>query len=129
MMGLASLTRGVGWLAVLAIAILSLVPGEIRPATGAPAQLEHAVAYAGTAFLLLTGYQRPLLTIIPLLGYGACLEAAQILVPGRYPLINHYLASAAGVLIGTCAAWTFSTLLGGGANTSAKTLRNRAFWE
>jgi len=48
--------RLLGWLAVIVIAILSLVPGDIRPHTGAPGALEHLAAYLGTAGLLTFGY-------------------------------------------------------------------------
>ena len=41
------------WLAIaclLAIAVLSLVPGDDRPHTGYSGNIEHLVAYVGTAF-------------------------------------------------------------------------------
>ena len=37
-----------GWIGVVAIAVLSLVPGSLRPHTGLPGQMEHALAYGLT---------------------------------------------------------------------------------
>ena len=48
--------RCLGWLSVATIALLSLVPGSVRPHVLATGQLEHFVAYAGTATLLAAGY-------------------------------------------------------------------------
>jgi VanZ family protein len=104
-MPLATIFGRAGWLSVIAIAALSLVPAEARPETGASPQIEHAFAYAGTAFLLAAGYRRPLLTAAFLLGYAACLEMLQHWVPGRHSLVVHYLASSAGVLLGSSTAW------------------------
>jgi hypothetical protein len=46
-----------GWLAVLIIAILSLVPGNLRPHTVLPGPLEHTLAYALTGAALAFGYR------------------------------------------------------------------------
>jgi hypothetical protein len=46
------------WGAVVTIAVLSLVPGELRPHTGAPGYLEHVTVYFITAILLSHGYPR-----------------------------------------------------------------------
>jgi hypothetical protein len=39
----------------LVIGVLSLVPGTLRPETGAPGQFEHFVAYLGAATFLALG--------------------------------------------------------------------------
>jgi hypothetical protein len=81
--------RLAGGLACLAIAVLSLVPGEARPHSGIPGLIEHAVAYAGTAALLTLGYHgriRPLLIASPLVLYAAMLECGQIFVPTSWTL-------------------------------------------
>jgi hypothetical protein len=42
---------------VAALIVLSLVPGNERPHTGGlPGQIEHVIAYCGTAVLLGLGY-------------------------------------------------------------------------
>jgi hypothetical protein len=43
------------WLCILTIAVLSLVPGQARPHTWLPGQVEHFLAYFITA--LLSGFQ------------------------------------------------------------------------
>ena len=96
--------RCLGWISVATIAMLSLVPGNDRPhvlSTGQlDGQLEHFVAYAGTAALLAAGYtaKRQLIGISVLLPvYAACLEILQIFVPGR----NAQIIDAAGGTIGS----------------------------
>ena len=41
--------RAAGYAAILLIGVLSLIPGTLRPETGAPGQFEHFVAYLGAA--------------------------------------------------------------------------------
>lgn len=97
-----------GWLAVVAFAILSLVPRELRPHTGAPGPLEHLAAYAIAAGLLTFGYNKhsqPFVIVLSLCLYAAILEIAQISVPGRDPKFIDFAASSAGALIGPALAW------------------------
>ena len=48
--------RIAGWLAVAAIVVLSLLPGQDRPHSGAPGELEHLFAYLVAAVVLGIGY-------------------------------------------------------------------------
>jgi VanZ family protein len=92
--------RGLGWISVATIAVLSLVPGSERPHVLATGQLEHFVAYAGTAGLLAAGYTEKgqLIGISVLLPvYAAFLETLQIFVPGR----NAQMIDAAAGTIGS----------------------------
>ena len=97
-----------GWLAVVAVAVLSLLPWELRPHTGAPGPLEHVAAYAIGAGLLTVGYQKRsqlFVIVLSLLLYAAILEIAQKWVPGRHPAVIDFTASSAGALIGAALAW------------------------
>ena len=97
-----------GWLAVVAFAVLSLLPWELRPHTGAPGSLEHTVAYAIGAGLLTLGYQKrsqPFVIVLSLSLYAAILEIAQIWVPRRHPAVIDFAASSAGALIGAALVW------------------------
>ena len=97
-----------GGLAVVAFAVLSLVPRELRPHTGAPGPLEHLAAYAIAAGLLTFGYDKrrqPFVIVLSLCLYAAILEIAQIWVPGRNPQFIDFAASSAGALIGAALAW------------------------
>jgi VanZ family protein len=91
-------------LAVIALAVLSLVPRELRPHTGFAGPLEHVVAYAITGALLTFGHvkrSQPFIIVMSLTLYAAILEIAQIWVPGRNPTVIDFAASSAGALIGS----------------------------
>jgi hypothetical protein len=97
-----SILRIVGWISVAAIAILSLVPGTVRPHVFATGQVEHLVAYAGTAAFLSGGYsaKRQLAAIAILLPvYAACMEILQIFVPGR-------TAQSIDAFVGAIGSWS-----------------------
>jgi VanZ family protein len=97
-----------GALAVFAFAVLSLVPWQLRPHTGAPEALEHVAAYVLAGALLTFGYGKrshPFIIILSLSLYAAILEIAQIWAPGRNPKFIDFVASSAGALIGSVLAW------------------------
>jgi len=94
------LTRALGLAAIIAIAIVTLVPGPMRPHSGAPAAIEHVVAYAGTASLLVMGFGSPLAIWALLSVVAAALEIAQYFVPDRHPAAHDFLLKALGVGIG-----------------------------
>jgi VanZ family protein len=95
--------RTLAWVCVLAIAVLSLLPGEERPHTGLPGRLEHAMAYAGTGFLFWFGYCEPRHRFMIWIGLAIAsgvFEALQNFVPGRSPSIFDALASTLGLTFG-----------------------------
>jgi VanZ family protein len=97
---LSSVVRVAAWLAVVTIGILTLVPGELRPHMASSNQFEHVIAYLGTTGLLLLGYharQRPNLIGLLMTAYAACLEIAQLFVPGRLSKFTDFAASALGI--------------------------------
>jgi VanZ like family len=102
------IARLIGYLAVIAIGILSLVPGDMRPHTGAPGTFEHVAAYLGTAGLLTFGYgeKRPAITVLSLSLYSAAFEIAQTQIPGRHAAFSDFLASTIGAIVGSALAWT-----------------------
>jgi VanZ family protein len=86
----------------LALTVLSLVPGHLRPHTGMPGNAEHLVAYALAGAASRIGWQR-----IPsrnlLLAFSiasAFFEICQIWIPGRTAGIDNWIASTFGALIG-----------------------------
>jgi VanZ family protein len=92
-----------GYLGLVAIAVLSLVPGSSRPHTGWGGTIDHVVAYAFVSAAFALGYTslRARLSAVGLLMIGAAtLEALQHLVPGRTPAINGFVASVVGTWIG-----------------------------
>jgi hypothetical protein len=118
----------VGWLAILTIAVLSLVPGEIRPHTLSVSQLEHVIAYAITGALLAVGY--PILTqrvliVAGLTCYAGILEIIQLWVPGRTSKIIDLVAGSSGALAGVLLvlalqSWLFRTAEHRPAHLSSK---------
>jgi VanZ family protein len=97
-----------GGLAVIAFAVLSLVPREWRPHTGFAGPLEHIAAYAIAGGLLTLGYYKrnqPFVVVLSLSLYAAILEIAQIWMPGRDPKFIDFAASSAGALIGSALVW------------------------
>ena len=116
---LSRLYRAGSWLAVLLVAIVSLVPGQFRPHTGLPGPAEHMLAYLLTGFLLASRQHTPAAwtMIVALLSlYAGMLELLQFLVPGRAPEFIDFGASSAGafggVLLYTGAFFLFRRLAG-----------------
>jgi hypothetical protein len=103
---LLSLFRVAGWACVVALIVLSLVPGSERPHTGLPGQIEHVIAYCGTAALLGLGYPTTkarfgMVAMVVLL--AAVLEMAQLWQPDRHSQFIDFAASSAGACLGMLA--------------------------
>jgi hypothetical protein len=97
------LFRMVGWACIVAIVVVSLVPGDTRPDTGLPGQIDHIISYCGAAGLLGLGYptaKSRLGTIVMLTSLAATLEVAQRWIPGRHPQFIDFAASVAGYVSG-----------------------------
>lgn len=102
------IARLLGWSAVIIIAVLSLVPGDIRPHTGAPGPFEHVAAYLGTAVLLTVGYggnRLPGAIVLSLSFYSAVFEIVQTQIPGRNAAVSDFVASTLGAALGGIAGW------------------------
>jgi leader peptidase (prepilin peptidase)/N-methyltransferase len=94
------LARFAGYAGLLAIVILSLVPGQWRPSIGLAKGFEHAIAYAiAAAFLTLSGRARSP-QILMLVALAGALEIGQAWVPGRDSNPIDFLGSSAGALLG-----------------------------
>jgi hypothetical protein len=99
------LARFACYACVLAILILSLVPGDLRPSTGLPKALEHGIAYwIGAVVFSMAGRAR-WLHILGIVLLAGALEFAQAWVPGRTPSPIDFFASSAGALLGFGLAW------------------------
>ena len=95
--------RAVGWLGVVAITVLSLVPGSFRPHVLAVSQFEHVAAYALTAVALVLGYpgrRAPRTIVLLLTFYAALMELAQLFIPGRNASLIDIAAGGLGAGIG-----------------------------
>lgn len=90
----------------LVITVLSLVPGEERPHTGFSGNVEHFVAYAGTAGITALAFLPPTVPAI-MLGFSAAsavFEICQIYIPGRTSGFDNWFASTLGALAGAYVA-------------------------
>jgi VanZ family protein len=98
--------RAMGLACVVVLIVLSILPGNGRPHTGSPGQLEHAVAYFGTAAFLALGFRKTtdrVTTILLLIGLAAMLEVIQLVIPGRNSQLIDWLASSFGAGAGMLA--------------------------
>jgi VanZ family protein len=98
--------RVLTWYCVILLAVLALLPAQNMMRTGMPGQLEHFVAYAGSAAIAIVGYRRR--GAVGIIGsfwiYAGLLEYLQHFSPGRHPSIADFAASALGALFGGLAA-------------------------
>jgi VanZ family protein len=98
-----ALVRAVGFFGVLAIIVLSLVPGANRPHTGLPGAAEHFIAYCLAALALTLGFWSIVSRIAIASGLtllAASMEILQLWVPGRHPAFMDAAASSLGALLG-----------------------------
>ena len=95
--------RLVRWAAILAIGVLSLIPGRMRPETGMSGHVEHVIAYFSAAFALGLG-ARELRQVgwiaVSVTGYAGMLEILQAWVPGRHSQLSDFATSTTGIMFG-----------------------------
>ena len=98
------------------IAILSLVPGYLRPHTGAPGGVEHFIAYlmvAGAFSMGLRTDRAIFLAIVVLMFAAGVFEVLQIDIPGRSAGLIGFVSSSLG-------AWTGVALVSLGRGMSRR---------
>jgi VanZ family protein len=97
------LARMAAWPAVVAIIVLSVVPGTVRPHVLGNDRVEHFVAYLIAGILFAIGYVRPtqlLSSCVMLTVCAGALEFVQLLIPGRLASPRDFIASTIGAWIG-----------------------------
>jgi hypothetical protein len=95
--------RSIAWMAVLALVVLSVVPGDVRPNVMGDKHLEHLAAYVITGLLFALGYSQLRLIIffgVLLTICAAMLEIAQLAIIGRTSSVSDFVASSVGAWIG-----------------------------
>jgi VanZ family protein len=98
-----TIARVFGIFCILAIIVLSLVPGIDRPHTGLPGKAEHFVAYCGTGAVFALGFWSigaRFVIALSLTLLAGLMEILQMWVPGRHPAIADAVASSMGGLLG-----------------------------
>lgn len=100
-----------GVICLVIVAILSVLPGADRPHVFGSGNIEHMIAYAGAAFFAsslpgLRGWR-----IVMLLSAASpVFEGLQILIPGRSPGLDNWIASSLGAVVGLAFARALVTL-------------------
>jgi VanZ family protein len=91
------MARTMAWIGILAIIILSVVPAENRPVTGAGQWLEHFTTFAIVGGAFAIGY-RPSLTRLMFLAVFFCagIELLQIPLPTRDARVSDFLVDTVG---------------------------------
>ncbi len=95
------------------IAILSLVPGYLRPHTGAPGSFEHFAAYlmvAGAFAMGLKSERAVLIMAAGLMLAAGLFEILQIDIPGRNPGLTGFVSSSLGAWTGIVLAALYSAI-------------------
>ena len=97
------IVRVLFWLGVAVVTISSVMPLAQLPQTGVWDKGQHFLAYAalgGVGRLAYPDSRHIVVLLIGLILLGTGLEAAQGLVPGRFPSMGDVLANALGALAG-----------------------------
>jgi len=97
------LFRVLTWFCIVILAVLSLLPAQDIVRTGLPSELEHLIAYAGSAAIAMLGYGRSRGAAWVIAGfsvYAGILEYLQNFSPGRGVAISDVAVSALGALCG-----------------------------
>jgi VanZ family protein len=88
---------------VIILGVLALLPAAEMARTDLPGDVEHFIAYAGSAAIAMVGFgwTRGGTRIIGCFcAYAGILEYLQHYSPGRHPAIVDFVASALGALCG-----------------------------
>jgi len=93
--------RLLAWLALLAAILLTVLPPNLRPETGAASWLEHLGFFLILGLTFSFGYRasRPALSVGAFVFTGA-LELTQLLVPGRHARISDFVVDCLATLAG-----------------------------
>ncbi len=94
--------RAAAWSCIVAIGVLSLLPGEEMVRTDLGGHAEHVLAYSMTALIVASAYSSiaPHQVFGALMTYAACLEYLQRFSPGRHSRPIDFAFSALGVVVG-----------------------------
>lgn len=98
--------RLAAWALLAAIVVLTIGPGELRPATGASAQFERAGIFLIVGILFALAYPRHIGWALVLIVFATVgLEMLQNLLPERHGRGTDALAKLAGAAIGLGIGW------------------------
>jgi VanZ family protein len=108
-----NIVRIAAWCLAATIVVLSLVPPQLRPETGAPPDLEHFVIYAITGLAFSLGYERKATILaFSLVIFAGCVELSQLLVPGRHARLSDFIVDALAMCFGVGTIWVMRQFRG-----------------
>ena len=114
-----SLLCRIGFGACIAIlALAALLPADIVIRSELPGQLEHFIAYSGTAVMCGFAFsKKPRLNrrYLLLILWAGGLEAAQAFSPGRHASVSDFAVSMLGIMCGAATWWLAKRALSGPA--------------
>jgi VanZ family protein len=97
---IAATAQIVAWLLLIVIIVLSLVPPELRPETGAPHNVEHFALFAAAGLAFGFGYsRRPGRVAFALIIFAGAIELGQTLIPGRHARLSDFIVDAAAMCV------------------------------
>jgi VanZ family protein len=92
--------RFIGWVLLLLITVLSLLPHFRGPVTGLPRLLEHAAIFGAAGFAFGVGYSNRAALMTALIGFTGVIELAQLFVSDRHAHLSDFAVNVAAILIG-----------------------------
>jgi hypothetical protein len=100
-----NIARVAAWALAIAIVILSLVPPNLRPVTGAGQFFEHFAIFMVTGLAFGIGYAPKYISLaLALVIFSGVVEIAQLLAPGRHARLSDFIIDAVAVTAGVAAA-------------------------
>lgn len=97
--------RIAGWVLLIGITALSLVPPGLRPVTGMAHAIEHFAIFAITGFTFGLAYDRkPVGIMLVLVIFAGVIELAQLFVPGRHARLSDFIVDALAACVGAALA-------------------------
>lgn len=120
------LARLAAWSCLVAIAVLSVLPGDDMVRTPMGGRSEHVIAYALTTLAVANAHRTAHLVAISgaLVAYAGCLEYLQRYIPGRSSALIDFAFSASGVGMGALLIVLLKLLMSQAPRVVAKVLGN-----
>ena len=107
-----AVSRGLAWIGIIAIVILSVVPATQRPVTGTGQWFEHFAAFALVAGAFAVGYRLSLIRFL-LLAFLFCgiVELLQVPLPTRHARLSDFLVDCFGSCVAIVLIWVGDKLI------------------
>jgi VanZ family protein len=99
---------------IVILALAALLPADIVIRSELPGQLEHFVAYYGTAVICGFAFSKKphlIARYLLLVLWAGGLEAAQTFSPGRHASLSDFTVSTAGIICGAATWWLAKRVL------------------